>query len=115
MYAIRSYYGTNLAVDALNLVLRLAGAISGKGARITSYNVCYTKLLRFGWRTAGLIALVFGVLTFAPLIIHYLGKHGMEGAARVVSWVGYTWAGLLFFFFWTNLAVDALNLSYNFV
>jgi predicted MPP superfamily phosphohydrolase len=66
--------------------------------------------LAFGWRTAGLIALVFGVLTFAPLIIHYLGKHGMEGAARAASWVGYTWAGLLFFFFWTNLAVDVLNL-----
>jgi len=66
--------------------------------------------LALGWRTVGLIAPVLGVLTFAPLIIYFLGKHGMEGAARAVSWVGYTWAGLLFFFLWTNLAVDALNL-----
>jgi len=66
--------------------------------------------LALGWRTTGLIAPVLVVLTFAPLIVYFLGKHGLEGAARAVSWVGYTWAGLLFFFLWTNLAVDALNL-----
>jgi len=66
--------------------------------------------LGFGWGTAAAIAPVLVAFTFAPLIIYFLGKHGMEGAARAVSWVGYTWAGLLFFFLWTNLAVDALNL-----
>src|SRR3989337_161956 len=66
--------------------------------------------LGFGWGTAAALAPVLIALTFAPLIIYYLGRHGMEEAARAVSWVGYTWAGLLFFFFWMNLAVDALNL-----
>ncbi len=66
--------------------------------------------LGFGWGTAAAIAPVLIAFTFAPLIIYFLGRHGMEGAARAVSWVGYTWAGLLFFFLWTNLAVDALNL-----
>jgi predicted MPP superfamily phosphohydrolase len=66
--------------------------------------------LGFGWGTAVAIAPVLIAFTFAPLIIYFLGRHGMEGAARAVSWVGYTWAGLLFFFLWTNLAVDALNL-----
>jgi len=66
--------------------------------------------LGFGWGTAAAIAPVLIAFTFAPLIIYFLGRHGMEGAARAISWVGYTWAGLLFFFLWTNLAVDALNL-----
>ncbi|NNF84218.1 MAG: metallophosphoesterase, partial [Deltaproteobacteria bacterium] len=66
--------------------------------------------LGFGWGTAAAIVPVLIAFTFAPLIIYFLGRHGMEGAARTVSWVGYTWAGLLFFFLWTNLAVDALNL-----
>jgi predicted MPP superfamily phosphohydrolase len=66
--------------------------------------------LGFGWGTAAAVVPVLIAFTFAPLIVYFLGRHGMEGAARAVSWVGYTWAGLLFFFFWTNLAVDALNL-----
>ena len=70
--------------------------------------------LGFGWGTAAAIAPVLIAFTFAPLIIYFLGRHGMEGAARAVSWVGYTWAGLLFFFLWTNLAVDALNLVLRF-
>lgn len=66
--------------------------------------------LGFGWGTAAAIAPALIAFTFAPLIIYFLGRHGMEGTARAVSWVGYTWAGLLFFFLCTNLAVDALNL-----
>ena len=66
--------------------------------------------LGFGWGTVGILAPALVALTCAPLIIYFLGKHGMEGAARAVSWVGYTWMGLLFFFLWTNLAVDAVNL-----
>src|SRR4030042_3389160 len=66
--------------------------------------------LGFGWGTAAAPAPVLIALTLAPLIIYFLGRHGMEEAARAVSWVGYTWGGLLFFFFWMNLAVDALNL-----
>ena len=66
--------------------------------------------LGFGWGTVGILAPAFVALTCAPLIVYFLGKNGMEGAARAASWVGYTWMGLLFFFLWTNLAVDALNL-----
>src|SRR4030067_322479 len=66
--------------------------------------------LGFGWGTAAALAPVLIALTFAPLIIYFLGRHGMEEAARAVSWIGYTWGGLLFFFFWMNLAADALHL-----
>jgi hypothetical protein len=34
----------------------------------------------------------------------------MEGASRPASWIAYTWMGLLFFFTWMNLALDAANL-----
>jgi predicted MPP superfamily phosphohydrolase len=64
----------------------------------------------FGWGTAVVLAPPLVALTLGPLIVYFLGKHGMEDAARAASWVGYTWMGLLFFFTWMNLAVDALNL-----
>ena len=66
--------------------------------------------LGFGWGTAALLAPLLVALTCAPLIIYFLAKQGMGGAARAASWVGYTWLGLLFFFLWTNLAVDLVNL-----
>lgn len=76
-----------------------------------AYALLKAKLaLGFGWGTAALLAPPLLALTCAPLIVHYLGKHGMEGAARAASWIGYTWMGVLFFFYWMNLAVDALNL-----
>jgi len=66
--------------------------------------------LGFGWGTAAFLVPLLVALTCAPLIIYLLAKHGMEGAARAASWAGYTWLGLLFFFLWTNLAVDLGNL-----
>ena len=56
MYAIRSYYGQDLAkkeglktLEDLASYLNRGGALKLAGSeefRITSYNVCYTKLLR---------------------------------------------------------------------
>ena len=53
MYAIRSYYGGNSVVVVLggSVVVVLGGnsvvvVVGGSVVRITSYNVCYTKLLR---------------------------------------------------------------------
>jgi len=92
----------------LSLFLVTVFAIYGS---VHAYALLKAKsALGFGWGTAAAIAPVLVAFTFAPLIIYFLGRHGMEGAARAVSWVGYIWAGLLFFFLWTNLAVDALNL-----
>ena len=52
MYAIRSYYGferrvllAGVLVDEHRVAMR-EGAAGRVLARITSYNVCYTKLLR---------------------------------------------------------------------
>ncbi|HEU5359534.1 MAG TPA: metallophosphoesterase, partial [Candidatus Deferrimicrobiaceae bacterium] len=77
---------------------------------IHAYALLKAKLaFGFGWGTAAALAPVLIALTFTPLIVHFLGKHGMEEAARVASWIGYTWGGLLFLFYWMSLAVDALH------
>ena len=53
MYAIRSYYarGRDLVARLRSLIPRQMFDVAIQaaiGRRITSYNVCYTKLLRFG-------------------------------------------------------------------
>ena len=41
--------------------------------------------LGFGWGTAAFLVPLLVALTLAPLIIYFLARHGMEGAARAVS------------------------------
>ncbi len=58
------------------------------------------------------LALLFflGILLCAPVVTQLLARHGYEGAARIVAYVGYLWMGFLFFFTCLNLAVDLLRL-----
>jgi predicted MPP superfamily phosphohydrolase len=65
----------------------------------------------FGWKALLAAAPVLAALLFGPLIVHFLSVRGMEGAARAASWIAYFWMGLLFFFTWTNLALDGVNLA----
>lgn len=67
--------------------------------------------LGFGWGTALALSPVLALLAAAPVIVHFLDRHGMEGSARAASWIGYVWMGILFFFFWMNVAVDVVNLA----
>ena len=73
MYAIRSYYGP-LDLPARQTALRDESR-DRDDDRITSYNVCYTKLLRFTKPTLELLAGVptvvygfFAALAVAPVI-----------------------------------------------
>ncbi len=65
----------------------------------------------FGWGTALALSPLLALLVAAPLIVYVLARHGMEAWARAASWIGYVWMGVLFFFFWMSLAVDAVNLA----
>lgn len=67
--------------------------------------------LGFGWKTLLAAAPVLAALLCGPLILYFLSVRGMENAARWVSWISYVWMGLLFFFIWTNLALDGWNLA----
>jgi len=66
--------------------------------------------LGFGWKTSLAAIPPLAALACGPLIVYALGERGMEDASRAASWVAYTWMGLLFFFTWTNLALDGVNL-----
>ena len=65
--------------------------------------------LGLGWKTVLAVIPPLAALLCGPLIVYSLGERGMEGASRAASWIAYTWMGLLFFFVWMNLAVDAAN------
>ncbi|PWB67135.1 MAG: metallophosphoesterase [Deltaproteobacteria bacterium] len=65
----------------------------------------------FGWKTLLAAAPVLAALLCGPLIVYFFSVRGMEGASRWVSWIAYVWMGLLFFFTWTNLALDGANLA----
>lgn len=71
--------------------------------------------LGFNWKIALVAIPPLGFLLFGPVIAYALGARGMEGASRAASWVAYGWMGLLFFFTWTNLALDAVNLLARFL
>jgi uncharacterized protein len=64
----------------------------------------------FGWGTALVAVPVLLALVLAPVIVVLLERHGVDRAAQGLAWIGFVWGGLLFFFFWTNLLLDAVNL-----
>jgi predicted MPP superfamily phosphohydrolase len=57
------------------------------------------------------MALFLAAMVVAPIAVRLLDRHGMHLAGRYLAYVAYTWMGLLFFFFWLSLCLDAYNLS----
>lgn len=66
--------------------------------------------LALGPGTTLALILLLGILLCAPIVTRQLGRHGLEGAARSVAYVGYLWMGFLFFLTCLNLSVDLLRL-----
>ncbi len=64
-----------------------------------------------GWGTTLPFLPLLALLLFAPILTYLLERHGLETAARVFAFVGYTWMGLLFLFMTLNLAADAVTLA----
>jgi predicted MPP superfamily phosphohydrolase len=50
-------------------------------------------------------------MVVAPIAVRLLDRQGMHLASRYLAYVGYTWMGLVFFFFWLGLCLDVFNLS----
>ncbi len=57
-----------------------------------------------------LIAAWMGLMVLAPVIVHVSEKAGHELFARVLSFTGYIWMGLLFLFFSSSLVIDLYRL-----
>jgi predicted MPP superfamily phosphohydrolase len=55
-----------------------------------------------------IIVLIFfmAVMVSAPVLVRIAESRGLEILARLLSYVGFTWMGLLFFFFTSSLCID---------
>jgi predicted MPP superfamily phosphohydrolase len=52
------------------------------------------------------IAIFMGVMVAAPILVRMLERYGWEASARLLSYIGYSWMGLLFLFCAGALIVD---------
>jgi uncharacterized protein len=56
---------------------------------------------------AGLgLGLFMAVMIFTPLLVRLLERQGYESPARLLSYMGYSWMGVIFLFFSISLLVD---------
>lgn len=56
---------------------------------------------------AGLALILFMAwMVFSPVIIYRLERHGLESAARLTAYIGYTWMGVVFLFVSASISMD---------
>ena len=60
----------------------------------------------FGMQTSIYVALVMLIMIFAPIIVRLLEKAGLDVFARITSYIGYIWMGILFLFVSASLVID---------
>ncbi len=66
--------------------------------------------LAFNPFTGAMLALFMAIMILAPFIIRLSEKSGLEFFARLMSYIGYTWLGLLFLFISISLCIDLYRL-----
>ncbi len=60
----------------------------------------------FGITTSMFLIFFMVIMVFAPIVIRLSEKQGLEFFARLMSYAGYTWMGLLFLFTSASLVID---------
>jgi predicted MPP superfamily phosphohydrolase len=67
--------------------------------------------------TVLIIVLIFfmAVMVSAPVLVRIAESHGLEIVARLLSFVGFTWLGVIFFFFTASLCIDLYRLFVSLV
>jgi len=60
----------------------------------------------FGIHIGIYVALIMIIMVFAPIIVRFSERAGFEFFARLMSYVGYTWMGILFLFVSASLIID---------
>ena len=64
--------------------------------------------------TASAILILFMLtMMFAPFIVRLSEKNGFDISARIMSYIGYTWMGLIFLFFTSSIALDFFRIIVN--
>ena len=64
----------------------------------------------FGTRTGICLIFFMMIMVFAPVIVRFSEKQGFELFARMMSYIGYTWMGILLLFFSSSLVIDLYHL-----
>jgi uncharacterized protein len=64
----------------------------------------------FGTAAGIFIALFMLIMLFAPFVIRLSEKAGFEVLARLTSYIGYTWLGILFLFVSASIVIDVYRL-----
>jgi predicted MPP superfamily phosphohydrolase len=75
------------------------------GAHIYAFTKIVT-CFRLSMSTAVPLGFLFTFMVFAPLLIHYLEKFEYYLPARALSYIGYTWLGVMFLFVSSSFALD---------
>jgi len=66
--------------------------------------------LALGTMSSILLILVLLLMVFTPLIVHSSERHGFAPAARLMSFVGYSWMGFVFLWFSFSILIDFYRL-----
>lgn len=66
---------------------------------------------RFGAGPGAALGLFMSLMVFAPIMVRQSERIGLEVFARVMSYVGYIWMGLLFIFISCSLLIDIYRLA----
>jgi predicted MPP superfamily phosphohydrolase len=66
--------------------------------------------LNFGTKTSILVLCFLALMVSVPIVLHQIDKPGLEGIAKVVAYVGYTWMAILALFFSISIVIDLLRL-----
>jgi predicted MPP superfamily phosphohydrolase len=66
--------------------------------------------LGFGSKTGVFVVIWLLLMIFAPILTRQLERPGLEPAAAVMAYIGYTWMGLLVLFFCISIVIDVLRL-----
>jgi predicted MPP superfamily phosphohydrolase len=66
--------------------------------------------LGFGARTGILVTIWLLLMVLAPILTRQLERPGLEPAAAVMAYIGYTWMGFLVLFFCISITIDVLRL-----
>lgn len=65
------------------------------------------------WKVTAIISPFFILMIFSTAIIRLLEKHNLDELARALSYIGYTWMGLLFLFCSISMPLDILGFFTN--
>jgi len=67
------------------------------------------QAFRFQYAFGSVISSVFVLMIISPIIVRFLERGGHDTLARLISYAGYSWLGLMFFFFTISVSFDIVR------